>query len=241
MSNKRAKRANRPNPRNDRNQNVIELENFKRQKHIALLPRNVNQEVYIDAINDDSNHIIVATGPAGCGKTWLATLAAVKALNEGECDKIIITRPNRAVDDKDIGFLPGDIFSKMLPWMMPILDILKEYYTLKEVENMIANEVIEICPIAYIRGRTFKNAFILVDEAQGTTKTSMLSILTRIGENSKMIVTGDLKQSDIGNSNGLQDFLDRYQETDHIKVVKFNTGDVERSPVVIEVLKIYGE
>lgn len=244
MKTKRSKRATRRNPREDRNYSAIsEKQSFNTSapKHIALIPRNLSQENYVNALKDETKSIVVATGPAGCGKTWLGSIAAIKAYNEGYCDKIVITRPNRAVDDKDIGFLPGDIFKKMMPWMLPIMDVFKEYYSPQQVEKMLEDEIIEVCPIAYIRGRTFKNAFVIVDEAQGTTKNSMLSILTRIGEGSKMVVTGDVRQSDIGSGNGLQDFIDRFQGSDLISVIKFDRRDVERSPVVSEVLRIYNE
>jgi len=242
MKTKRSKRATRRNPREDRNYSATsEKQSFNAPKHIALIPRNLSQEHYVNALKDDTKAIVVATGPAGCGKTWLGSIAAIKAYNEGQCDKIVITRPNRAVDDKDIGFLPGDIFKKMMPWMLPIMDVFKEYYSPQQVEKMLEDEIIEVCPIAYIRGRTFKNAFVIVDEAQGTTKNSMLSILTRIGEGSKMVVTGDVRQSDIGSSNGLQDFINRFEGSDLISVIKFERKDVERSPVVSEVLRIYKE
>lgn len=244
----RAKRANKANPRVERNlynvqENVIELNlpQQRKRKKVDLLPRNVVQEEYIEALLDDRKHIVFAIGPAGTGKTKLATEAAIKGLNEGKYEKIVITRPNVAVDDKDIGFLPGDILAKMTPWMMPILDVFAEYYSQKEIVHMIEEKVIEIVPIAYIRGRTFKNALIIVDEAQGTTTNSMLSILTRIGENSKMVVTGDIKQSDRGPTNGLADFLQRFESSDHIELIKFRQQDIERHPVIEEILKLYGE
>jgi phosphate starvation-inducible PhoH-like protein len=244
----RAKRANKANPRVERNlynvqENVIELNlpQQRKRKKVDLLPRNVVQEEYIEALLDDRKHIVFAIGPAGTGKTMLATEAAIKGLNEGKYDKIVITRPNVAVDDKDIGFLPGDILAKMTPWMMPILDVFAEYYSQKEIVHMIEEKVIEIVPIAYIRGRTFKNSLIIVDEAQGTTTNSMLSILTRIGENSKMVVTGDIKQSDRGPTNGLADFLQRFESSDHIELIKFRQQDIERHPVIEEILKLYGE
>lgn len=239
---RRAKRAARPNPREDRN-NVIEFRpNTIRRKKIVLIPRNLTQETYIDALEDDNLPIIVSAGPAGTGKTFLAALAALKAFNEGRYSKIVIARPNRAVDDADIGFLPGDIFKKMLPWMLPILDVFKEYYSTKEVEHMLECEDIEICPIAYIRGRTLKNAFIILDEAQGTTDNSMLAVLTRIGEGSKIVVTGDTRQSDIGERNGLATLVKKIEEKEWkgIKLVNFGHRDVERSEVVKEVLKMFG-
>lgn len=229
-------------------ENIIELQPFHRNKNrkrkIELIPRSVNQESYILALEDNRNSIVVATGPAGTGKTMIATLWAIKSFQEGKFDKIVITRPNVAVDDKDIGFLPGDIFKKMAPWMMPILDYFKEYYSPLDVENMIKDEIIEIVPIAYIRGRTFKNAVIIVDEAQGTTPNSMLSILTRIGEGSKIIVTGDIKQSDRGGHNGLRDLMEKIKQTgrlSHIAMVEFANKDIERHPAVGEILKLYKE
>lgn len=259
MAKSRAKRADKFNPRQDRNRtpndygrasrysesgdsrnNIISLNSIKKatKRTVDIVPRNIQQENLVVALADSRKHIVFATGPAGCGKTLLATLAAIKALKSGEVEKIVITRPNVAVDDKDIGFLPGDILKKMTPWMMPILDVFAEYYSQAEVQYMLEENIIEMVPIAFIRGRTFKNAFVLVDEAQGTTANSMLSILTRIGENSKMVVTGDLAQSDRGKDNGLADFLNRFAsaDSDHIEVINFTKKDVERHPVVKELL-----
>jgi phosphate starvation-inducible PhoH-like protein len=247
---KRAKRANRPNPREERNmnhkdqnQNLIHLNAYRkpRKRKVELIPRNVQQENYLELLENEEKDIVVATGPAGSGKTLMATLYAIKQLHEGHVEKIVITRPNVAVDDKDIGYLPGDIMAKMTPWMLPILDIFEEYYTPQEVHQLIEEKIIEICPIAYIRGRTFKNAIVLLDEAQGTTPNSMKSILTRIGDNTRMLVTGDMNQSDHGSQNGLSDFLSRYKVTPSIGLVQFTRKDVERSKVVRDVLSIYGE
>lgn len=215
----------------------------KRVKHITITPRNIHQQDYIRMLDDTSKSIIFAIGPAGSGKTLLATQWAIKQYMAGKYSKIVITRPNVAVDNNDIGFLPGDMFAKMAPWMMPILDVFKEIFTTVEVEKMIRDEVIEICPIAYIRGRTFKNAIVLVDEAQGTTPNSMLSILTRIGEYSKMLVTGDIKQSDRGMNNGLSDFLDKTVDIkmNSIGLIEFDVGDVVRHDAVKEILEIYDE
>jgi len=259
--NNRAKRADKYNPRQDRNRspndfgraakyergggsrtndNIIEFATINKSKktRVDIVPRNVQQENLVVALADDRKHIVFATGPAGCGKTLLSTLAAIKALKSGAVEKIVITRPNVAVDDKDIGFLPGDILKKMTPWMMPILDVFAEYYNANEIQYMLEENIIEMVPIAFIRGRTFKNAFIIVDEAQGTTANSMLSILTRIGENSKMVVTGDLAQSDRGTNNGLADFIRRFAgaSSDHLELIEFTKSDVERHPVVKELL-----
>jgi phosphate starvation-inducible PhoH-like protein len=129
----------------------------------------------------------------------------------------------------------------MAPWTKPVLDVFEEYFSVKDIQAMIEENIIELVPLAYIRGRTFKNAVVILDEAQNTTRNSMLSALTRIGENSKIVVTGDTKQSDRGLSNGLTDFLDRFQSSNHIAVVKFGQKDVERHPVIGEILRIYGE
>lgn len=224
--------------------NLISLPSVQRTRpQVKLLPRNVAQEDYIYALANPDNAMVFAIGPAGCGKTLLATQWAIKGLVTGEFKKIVISRPNIAVDDKDIGFLPGGIFEKMAPWMMPILDVFKEYYSVEEVELMIKSEIIEVCPIAYIRGRTFKDAAIIIDEAQNTTQNSMLSILTRIGEGSKMIVTGDVDQSDRGIHNGLQDFLQKVEnrKLKYLEVIRFAKGDVERHEAVKEILNIYGK
>ena len=247
---KRAKRSDRPNPRSDRNMNnfvnrqddnnVINFNQYKR-KRIDIIPRNISQEEYLVSLVDENIDIVCAIGPAGCGKTMLATLFAFKQLRAGAVDKIVIARPNIAVDDKDIGFLPGGINEKMAPWMMPILDVLYEYSSKKEVSHMLEEGIIEMVPLAYIRGRTFKNAFIILDEAQNTTKNSMLSALTRIGEGSKLIVTGDLDQSDRGTDNGLSDFAERCKRgaTKRIQVIEFGHKDIERHPVCQEVLNLY--
>jgi phosphate starvation-inducible PhoH-like protein len=238
----RAKRASRPNPREKRN-NVINFTQATplRKKKITLLPRNVIQETYIEALEDQTLPIIVSTGPAGTGKTYLASLAAIKALNEGLVDKIIITRPNRAVSGNDIGFLPGGITEKMDPWVRPILDVFKEFYSTKEIEDMIEHNKLEFSPLAYMRGRTFKNAFIIADEMQNTTLDEIKMILTRIGENCRMVVDGDQKQSDIGVNNGLSYFIGLIEKTssNNIRLIEFKRQHVIRSEVVAEVLSLF--
>lgn len=223
--------------------NVIKLPTTRTKPQVRLLPRNIAQEDYIYALASPDNHIVFAVGSAGTGKTMLATQWAIKGLVSGEFKKIVISRPNTAVDDKDIGFLPGGITEKLWPWVLPILDVFLEYYDKLEIEDMIERGVLEFAPIAYIRGRTFKNAAIIIDEAQNTSVNSMLSILTRIGENSKMIVTGDIEQSDRGTNNGLQDFLQKVEnkQLKFISVIKFSKNDVERHEAVKEILSIYGK
>lgn len=235
MARKKGRAVRRPTFNEHRNERI----ELARKKHVEIIPRNVNQERFLAYLEDDDVNICFAVGPAGTGKTMISTLFSIYMLKQGLIDKIVITRPNVPVDNRDIGFLPGGIMEKMAPWTRPILDIFEEFYSPKQIQQMIEDGLIELCPIAYIRGRTFKNAIVLVDEAQGTTANSMLSILTRIGEGSKIIVTGDIDQSDHGHKNGLHDFLCRYQQSDHIKMIFFDHQDVERHPVVKEVLRLY--
>lgn len=245
---KNAKRSNKPNPREylnnkddwraERDRQLEMDERFAKRK-VTILPRNVSQEDLWANLHDEQKDIVFAIGPAGCGKTLLSTHYAIQQYKAGAIKKIILTRPNIAVDDKDLGYLPGDILEKMAPWVAPFMDVFGEHYTKDQIKNMIEAGTVEIVPVAYMRGRTFKNSIVIVDEAQNTTPNSMLSILTRIGDGSKMIVTGDIAQSDRGRDNGLGDFLKRFKDSASIAVVQFSTKDVERHKVVMEVLEIY--
>lgn len=251
-----AKRSNKPNPREERNSpeytnrrrrndNVVDFDEAKtsRRKRVELIPRNLAQETYIDALHDHSKAIVFAMGPAGCGKTLLATLYAIKQLQEGQIEKIVITRPAVSVDEQH-GFLPGSLIEKMAPWVIPIMDVFKEYYSPKQIEQMLMDEIIEIAPLAYMRGRTMKNCVVLADEMQNTKVSQMKMVLTRIGDNCRMFVTGDLAQHDGGfETNGLSDFTARLAErgSKAISVVDFGPQDVERHPVIEEVLSLYGD
>ena len=165
---------------------------------------------------------------------------------EREVSKIVITRPAVSVDEQH-GFLPGDLNEKMAPWTRPIFDIFEKHFTTVQIENMLLENIIEIAPLAYMRGRTFEDSWIIADEMQNATKSQMKMLLTRIGNNTKMIVTGDLKQHDRGFSeNGLSDFIElvaKFEEhaLSHIRISTFDMKDVERHPAVIEILEIYGE
>jgi len=266
-----AKRANRPNPREDRNLphfltpdrlrdsgNVIDIGSAKEHrarsnqrpedqpprliKRVVLLPRNVAQEVYVETLNDANKDIIFAMGPAGTGKTMLGTQFAIKRYIE-EGKRIVVTRPAVSADEQH-GFLPGTLIQKMEPWVMPILDVFKEHFEASAIRRLLESNDLEIAPLAYMRGRTFKNATILGDEMQNALPSQMKMLLTRIGEGSRMIVTGDLKQHDRGfEQNGLRDFVGRLQAggSKRIAVVEFDPRDVERHPVIEDVLRIYGE
>ena len=212
----------------------------KKQNTVKILPRNLNQERYLLKLLDDSKNIVFAIGPAGTGKTLLAVQTAVKEFKEGKVDKIIVTRPAVSVDE-DLGFLPGTLEQKMAPWTRPIFDVLREYFFAGEIENMIAEGVIEISPLAYMRGRTFKQSYIIADEMQNATPNQMKMLLTRLGEGSKMVVTGDLAQADRIEDNGLVDFVNRLENTssERLDIVKFHKGDIERHAAVGEVLEVY--
>lgn len=222
---------------------VINEYSQPRSKAVSLLPKTLKQEEYIVNLTDDTKKIVFATGPAGTGKTMLAVLAAIKTLREGRIRRVIITRPAVGVDDEQHGFLPGDLNSKMAPWVRPIIDVFNEYYHPKDVVRMLDEQIIEISPLAYMRGRNFKNSFIIFDEAQNATVNQMKMVLTRLAEGSRMVVTGDLNQVDrkFSNDNGLKDFLARLQLSNTIASVDFGRRDVQRHPVVAEVLKLYGE
>ena len=223
---------------------VIDFKKFRnRKQHVVLLPKNISQENYIDLLEDPTKDIVLAAGPAGTGKTMLAVLAALKAFKEGECEKIVITRPAVCVDEQH-GFLPGSLLEKMAPWVIPIMDVIEEYYSPKEILSLVEEKIIEVAPLAYMRGRTFKNSFIIADETQSCTVNQMKMLLTRLGANSKIVLTGDLKQHERGfEENGLKDFLEllKSKNSTRIGMIQFEQSDVERHPTVREVLSIYGD
>tara|TARA_B100002019_G_scaffold214621_1_gene187207 strand:+ start:2871 stop:3524 length:654 start_codon:yes stop_codon:yes gene_type:complete len=215
---------------------------FKKKNQVNILPRNKNQETYMLKLLDREKDIIFGIGPAGTGKTLIAVQVAVKLFKEGIVDKIIITRPAVSVDE-DLGFLPGTLEQKMAPWTRPIFDVLREYFNAREISGMIDEGIIEISPLAYMRGRTFKKSFILADEMQNATQSQMKMLLTRIGTYSRMAVTGDLAQADRLQDNGLVKFvecLDKRQLS-RLDIVRFAKGDIERHDAVKEVLEIYGD
>ena len=214
-----------------------------RQKEVKIVPRNFHQDDLLGYLEDHNINIVFAVGPAGTGKTLISTLAGIRELKKNKIDKFVVTRPAVSVDEQH-GFLPGTLMEKMAPWTRPIFDVFEEYYAPDQIEYMINDNKVEVAPLAYMRGRTFKNAFIIADEMQNATDSQMKMLLTRIGDNSKIVVTGDLNQHDRGyESNGLKCFIERLQraKSDKIKLVQFGNTDIERHPVVSEVLKIYEE
>jgi len=214
-------------------------------------PRTPNQEEYVNYLSDFNIPIVLGIGPAGSGKTLFACNQAVMALKKRNIDKIIITRPVVPVEE-DIGFLPGSMINKMDPWTRPIFDFFLEFYAQKDIDGMLHSGVLEIAPLGYMRGRTFKDAFIIADEMQNSSPNQMLMLTTRIGERSKMVITGDLKQTDRGEENGLADLMrkldayNKYCVTNNkplpdIKMVKMKGEDIQRSSIVTALLDIYSD
>ena len=215
--------------------NVLDFQPYLPQKkqRVSLYARSPNQQTYLQKLQDETKSIVLAIGPAGTGKTMLAVQNGIKQFQEGLVDRIIVTRPAVSVDE-DLGFLPGTLNEKMAPWTRPIFDVLGEYYQTKDIAKMLEEGVIEISPLAYMRGRTFKNAYIIADEMQNATVNQMKMLLTRLGEGSKMVVTGDLAQADRVNDNGLVNFcgLLTSKTLKHIDIVQFDHKDIERHNAV---------
>ena len=225
--------------------NIIDFQPYlpAKKQRVIINARNANQKSYLSKLYSETTSIVFAIGPAGTGKTMLAVQYGIKLFQEGVVDKIVVTRPAVSVDE-DLGFLPGTLNEKMAPWTRPIFDVFAEYYQAKDIAKMLEDGTIEISPLAYMRGRTFKNAYIIADECQNTTVNQMKMLLTRLGEGSKMVVTGDLAQADRLSDNGLIDFcnlLEQKEYLEHIDIIRFDHMDIERHNAVKEILNIYGD
>lgn len=199
-------------------------------------PLTDSQHRYINAIK--SFELTFATGPAGTGKTWICGALAAQALDEGVIDKIIVTRP--AVEaGESLGFLPGEIEDKFDPYLQPFRDVLNERLGKSFVEYLLKTGRIEAAPLAYMRGRTFKRSFVILDEAQNTTPNQMKLFLTRIGHDCKVVINGDTRQKDIHGPSGLEDAVKRISHIPSVKVVRFQKSDVVRSGLVQEIVEAY--
>lgn len=204
-------------------------------------PKTRSQEIYASMLRSKSKKIVIATGPAGTGKTMFATEFAVRNFLLGKCERIVFTRPSVAVDE-ELGFLPGTLEDKMAPWIRPIYDILYQFMSPREVVELMEDKVIEIAPLGFMRGRTFKNCWIVADEMQNSTISQMKMLLTRLGDQSRLVITGDLDQHDKATEqNGLEDFLDKFKgkRSSSIGSFEFDRSDIQREEVVKEVLDIY--
>lgn len=209
-------------------------------------PMTNNQSIYKNMLDNEFIKILLVTGPAGTGKTKLVCDYAINQFLKNQ-KKIIITRPIITVENENLGFIPGTINDKMDPWTRPIFDIFQEYLSKDEIKNYIAYGYIETSPLGFMRGRTFHNSIIIADEMQNSTPKQMLMLLTRIGHNSKLIITGDNDQSDLGMKNGLNDlsykletFSKHYNlESKGIGIVTMDENDIVRDEIVKVVLDIY--
>jgi phosphate starvation-inducible protein PhoH and related proteins len=203
-----------------------------------ILPRTPMQATYLAALK--SHEMVFGLGPAGTGKTWMAVAYAVSLLETGKVQRIIITRPAVEAGER-LGFLPGDLKEKVDPYLRPIYDALYDVMEASKVEKMIAAGILEIAPLAFMRGRTLSHAIVLVDEAQNTTAMQMKMVLTRFGENCRMIITGDPKQVDLpnGTRSGLSDAVEKLAHIEAIKIIRFSVGDVVRHPLVGHIVAAY--
>jgi phosphate starvation-inducible PhoH-like protein len=222
--------------------NTINFNPQKQRKAVNLVPKTINQEHYILALQDSATDVVIAGGPAGTGKTYLATLAAIQAYRNKEVSRIVICRPAVSIEGEQHGFLPGDLTAKLAPWVRPVLDVLREFYAVKEIEHMIAEEIIEFAPLGMIRGRTFKDTFLILDESQNASPLQLKSLLTRIGQGSKFVINGDIEQTDrVAVDNGLMDLVRRLSKHPirGVEVCEFTVKDVQRHRLIGEVLNLY--
>ena len=207
------------------------------------------QKKYVDTLNDNTIQLIISHGPAGTGKSWLACKHALEQLKNNKIKKIILTRPIIPVDGEELGFLPGAMTEKMNPWVQPLYDLFIEEGGKSELNSMLSSGKVDIVPLGYMRGRTFIDSYIIADEMQNSSPSQMKMLLTRVGENSKLVITGDISQCDLTEKeNGLLHFIHSlkafYTEPhmmykDNISVVELSIEDVKRSQFVKNILAIY--
>ncbi|MBR2679655.1 MAG: PhoH family protein, partial [Exiguobacterium sp.] len=211
---------------------------FTTNKGKPIRAKTVGQSRYVRAI--ERRDLVFGIGPAGTGKTYLAVVLAARALKEGQVKRIILTRP--AVEaGENLGFLPGDLKEKVDPYLRPLYDALFDVYGVEQTNRLLERGTIEVAPLAYMRGRTLEDAFVILDEAQNTTKEQMKMFLTRLGFGSKMVVTGDLTQVDLpkGKASGLQEALHLLEGVDGIHFEHFSASDVVRHPLVKKIINAY--
>lgn len=211
---------------------------FEKAKQVR--PRTAGQQRYVEAIRQ--NDLIFCLGPAGCGKTYLAVAMAVNAMRSEQVRKIVLVRPAVEAGEK-LGFLPGDMLAKVNPFLRPLLDAMNDMLNFEQVRLYMENDVVEIVPLAFMRGRTLNETFIILDEAQNTTVTQMKMFLTRMGEGSKIVVTGDATQSDLPADvpPGLNDAIERLRQIEGVGVVELSGEDIVRHRLVREIVKAYDE
>lgn len=223
-------------PTSQGNTAQVSIDLFEKAKRVQ--PRTKGQQRYVDAIRQ--NDLVFCTGPAGCGKTYLAVAMAVNALRSESVRKIVLVRPAVEAGEK-LGFLPGDMLAKVNPFLRPLLDAMNDMLDFEQVRRYIEADVVEIVPLAFMRGRTLNETFIILDEAQNTTVTQMMMFLTRMGEGSKIVVTGDQTQSDLPASvrSGFGDAIRRLGQIDGVGLVELTGQDIVRHRLVREIVAAY--
>ena len=203
-----------------------------------ILPKTIGQMKYLNKLKTLTKPILVVNGPAGTGKTSFACQVAAEQFMTNKIHKIILTRPMIAVDE-DIGYLPGDMNSKFGPWSSILTDAFENYMTKSNIKRLIQDEIIQPIPIGFMRGKTFKDTFVIADEMQNSTLNQMKMLLTRIGENSNMIITGDIDQSDIQDENGLEYITKKITpDLEFIESIQLTHGDICRHPALNEILNV---
>lgn len=198
-----------------------------------------HQKEYVDAINN--NIITFAIGCAGTAKSYLAATSAVKALKEKQVNKIIITRSPVALEGYNMGYIPGSDGQKMAPWIAPLIDVFSKFYTPEKLNSMIESGIIEAVPLAYIRGRSFENCFVILDEAQNISINAFKSVMTRLGVGSKLVICGDTKQTDINGMSGLETAARIMDGAEGVSIIRFGFEDIVRSGITAEVIKRFTE
>jgi len=219
----------------------IEKDKFLiKTKNKKIYARSKNQEKFVNSIN--KNDLVFGVGPAGTGKTYLAVATAVQSLLNNQISRIILSRPAVEAGER-LGFLPGDLKEKIDPYLRPLYDALNDLMPKKILENNIESGIIEIAPLAFMRGRTLENAFIILDEAQNTTNMQMKMFVTRLGRNSKMVILGDVTQIDLptGSSSGLKEILKLLPKEEGIEIINFQSKDIVRHRLVDKIVKAYSK
>jgi len=225
----------KPKPRTRR----VKTKHDDQKKSIELVPRNTNQQSYLDALKTSDQ--VIVFGPAGTGKTYCVATFAANQYHLKNVHKIVITRPHVAVG-KDIGYLPGTLEEKCAPWALPVIDVLEKHLTKGVVETGLKNQNIEVAPLALMRGRSFEDTFVIVDEAQNITLPELKMLVTRIGEGSKLVLNGDVQQSDLKEADGLTKlvhYAKKYMLP--IPIIEFTIDDVVRSDICREWIKVFTE